>query len=108
MPAVVEMRGVKVGHIEVLSRAPNDKAYKSALWNVRCDCGRKFRLNGSALRSGHTKSCGCRRNERRDAGVKCFCVDKSPIVGGDIKCLAHFWRLIREAAGLDLVAGGRS
>ena len=26
---------------------------------VKCDCGKEVIVNGSSLRSGNTKSCGC-------------------------------------------------
>lgn len=28
-------------------------------WNCKCDCGNKFVVLGSSLKSGNTKSCGC-------------------------------------------------
>lgn len=34
-----------------------------AMWDCVCDCGEKRTLDGRALRSGKTKSCGCYRDE---------------------------------------------
>jgi hypothetical protein len=31
---------------------------KNAYWLCECDCGEKVEVDGSSLRSGHTKSCG--------------------------------------------------
>lgn len=31
----------------------------SAFWDCVCDCGKKSKIEGTSLRSGNTKSCGC-------------------------------------------------
>lgn len=35
------------------------------LWECQCDCGKKTTVQGMHLRSGNTKSCGCRKAETR-------------------------------------------
>lgn len=35
------------------------KGSSHALWECRCDCGTVMKVTAKALRSGHTKSCGC-------------------------------------------------
>ena len=52
--------GNKYGILTVLERAENDKHGK-ARWVCECECGKKIIVHGTALRSGNTKSCGCRR-----------------------------------------------
>lgn len=53
------MTNQRVGTIQVLSRAPSDK-YGNAMWRCVCGyCGDEFVTKGNALRSGHTRSCGC-------------------------------------------------
>ncbi len=37
----------------------------SLTWTCSCSCGNIKVVRGSALRSGHTKSCGCYRSERQ-------------------------------------------
>jgi len=32
---------------------------KSSLWLCLCDCGKKTKVSGGHLNSGHTQSCGC-------------------------------------------------
>lgn len=55
---------------------------KNTLWKCRCDCGNEVIVRNNNLKSGHTTSCGCRREEfyqtpeRRIEGVK-----KSPKTG---------------------------
>lgn len=34
---------------------------KGSMWECLCDCGKTHIARGTALRSGHTKSCGCLR-----------------------------------------------
>lgn len=34
-------------------------------WKCQCECGKIVSVNGAKLRNGHTKSCGCLREETR-------------------------------------------
>lgn len=36
---------------------------KKTMWNCVCDCGNETSVSTSDLRNGHTKSCGCFKNE---------------------------------------------
>lgn len=47
----------------VIKRVKNSKQ-GATQWLCCCDCGNKRIVAGSSLRSGHSKSCGCLRNER--------------------------------------------
>ena len=53
----IDMTGQKYGIWTVLqfSRHENNRTY----WLCRCDCGTEKEIDGHALRSGHTQSCGC-------------------------------------------------
>ena len=53
----------KYGKLIVLCYYKNDK-YNNALWLCKCDCGNELIVNGYALRSGHTQSCGCLQKEK--------------------------------------------
>jgi hypothetical protein len=50
----------KYGFLEVLGRAPNDPSGRMYLL-CRCRCGAECTVRATDLRTGHTKSCGCRR-----------------------------------------------
>lgn len=41
---------------------PSPKRHK-AMWVCLCDCGRQTVVEGTSLRRGHTKSCGCYRSD---------------------------------------------
>ncbi len=50
--------GNRYGRLTVIGRAENDKK-GGARWRCQCDCGRVVIVQGSSLRQGRTKSCGC-------------------------------------------------
>ena len=63
MPKAIDMIGQRFGRLVVISRAENSSG-GSAMWNCDCDCGETSIVIGGALRSGHTSSCGCLKNEK--------------------------------------------
>lgn len=63
------MAGRRFGSLLVLYRADIQKS--GAYWMCRCDCGSLHVARATALRSGHTKSCGCMRGKAlMNDGVK--------------------------------------
>lgn len=60
--ALSDITGQRFGRLTVLREVNNSK-YKSniAMWECLCDCGNIVATQGTALRNGHTKSCGCFR-----------------------------------------------
>ena len=61
--------GNSYGRLTVIKRANNNK-HRQAVWLCRCICGNELLVVGSALRKGHTKSCGCLNDEVRRATCK--------------------------------------
>ena len=58
---MIDLTGQKFGKLLVIRRdgsAPNGGS-KAPMWLTRCDCGQEKRMNGSNLRRGVSKSCGC-------------------------------------------------
>ena len=53
------MEGLRFGNLTVLDRVISDR--KGAHWRCRCDCGSEHVARATALRDGHTTSCGCAR-----------------------------------------------
>jgi hypothetical protein len=57
---VVDVTGMRFGRLTVIGRAER-KSGAGALWECACECGGKTVTTSLRLRSGHTRSCGCRR-----------------------------------------------
>lgn len=67
MPKFVDLTGKKFGRLTVLHRVPNQGA--EVRWACSCDCGNTKEVNGTLLKSGNTKSCGCLASDRAKAGI---------------------------------------
>lgn len=64
-----DLTGQKFGRLTVIKRAPDyisPKGYKITQWSCKCDCEEQNEVIASthSLKSEHTKSCGCLRNEK--------------------------------------------
>jgi hypothetical protein len=57
MGTFLDLAGQTFGRLTALSRVGTTRG--SALWACRCSCGKTLNVNGAALRSGNTRSCGC-------------------------------------------------
>lgn len=59
------MIGQKFGKLKVVEKSESDKGYK-AKFKCLCECGNVIDVRADALKSGHTKSCGCiKRNPNK-------------------------------------------
>jgi hypothetical protein len=56
--------GNKYGKLTVIKKV-QQRQHRNVRWLCRCDCGKKTIVNGNALRSGGTASCGCNNNKGR-------------------------------------------
>lgn len=61
MSGLINEIGNRYGKLIVLEDAGNIKGVHK--WKCKCDCGNFVVVAGVKLRSGHTKSCGCLKNE---------------------------------------------
>lgn len=59
---IIDIQGKRFTRLLVLSQAGKDK-WGQATWLCQCDCGKKVVTTSSNLRTAHTLSCGCWRNE---------------------------------------------
>lgn len=69
MASKYDLTGQIFGELKVLSYNVGTHS-EFATWTCECSCGNTINVPGYALRAGNYKSCGCKRNEKRDAGVK--------------------------------------
>ena len=57
--------GQKFGRLTVVSYVPiYEREKKERQWLCRCECGNYIQANGTKLRHGHTRSCGCLLKDR--------------------------------------------
>ena len=97
MSYIIDMTGKKVGHLTVLARDPNNHYRSEAFWICECDCPNHTRISvcGSALRNGHTKSCGCYREEHNHRIVSHKICYKNGISKKYPYLFKHYKRLIK-------------
>lgn len=58
-----DLVGRKFHRLTPIQFVERDKHYNS-FWLCKCDCGNQTIVSAGALRSGHTKSCGCYSHEK--------------------------------------------
>lgn len=63
MSKMIDMTGKTIGRLTVIKRDKNNSQGK-ARWLCQCECGKTIVVDGSSLRNGHTKSCGCYQRDR--------------------------------------------
>lgn len=63
MATALDLGGKKFSKLKVVERVENNR-YGQTQFKCICDCGEEFVTVGSRLVRGHTKSCGCTRNEK--------------------------------------------
>ncbi len=62
----IDLAGKKFNHLTILKRSGHylsPGGQKQAVWQCRCFCGNIVNITSQKVRSGHTKSCGCLRQE---------------------------------------------
>ena len=65
MGRALDLTGQKFGRLTVAGRAPSLDKFKKIRWVCLCDCGKQTIVTTDLLRGGHTKSCGCYRDDCR-------------------------------------------
>lgn len=66
----IDITGNTYGDLKVVKLSDKRGQGNVLLWECECSCGNTTYIAGSNLMHGHYKSCGCKRVEKRDAGVK--------------------------------------
>lgn len=65
MAAIIDITGQTFGRLKVLHKHPENDSLNRVCWVCECSCGTIVTINGWAIRSGNTKSCGCYANDLR-------------------------------------------
>ena len=77
MSKVINLAGQAYGRWTVLGPSSHRGRNRNQYWECRCSCGTEQVAGSSALRSGHSKSCGCLNldaiRERNTANAKHGC-----------------------------------
>ncbi len=58
------------GDLTVIKLSDKRGSGNTLLWECKCSCEKIVYLQGYSLINGHYKSCGCKLEENRNAGVK--------------------------------------
>lgn len=64
MGKIKDLTGQKFGSLTVLE-ITNERKNRQVVWKCQCDCGNITYVVGEALRTGHTKTCGCSWYQQR-------------------------------------------
>ena len=62
MRSPLDIVGKRFGKLIVESRSKNNR-FGGSMWSCMCDCGKVVTVVGGSLNCGHSKSCGCLREE---------------------------------------------
>lgn len=61
-PNIKDLTGMRFGRLTVLSLT-DKRHHHQVIWLCQCDCGKIVEVNGTYMRTGDTKSCGCLHDE---------------------------------------------
>lgn len=61
MPEFIDLTNKQFGRLTAIKLVKDDTGRK-VFWHCRCECGNRCVVRSVHLRSGGSKSCGCRRN----------------------------------------------
>lgn len=74
---IKDIKGQKFGYLTVLKYYGTDpKPHGGSLWECQCDCGNKIIVNGTVLRNGKRKSCGC-LHSKGEAKIRNILIDQN-------------------------------
>ena len=67
-----DLTGRKFGFLTVIRRSSNKGNGKKSVvkWECICKCGKEFSVKSDSLISGHTLSCGCKKESMVEATKK--------------------------------------
>lgn len=66
----IDLTGQQFGDLTVIKLSDKRGSNNTLLWECKCRCGNTTHIQGYSLINGHYKSCGCKRDAKRDQGVR--------------------------------------
>lgn len=99
MSRLIDLTGKRFGHLYVIKRDDKDHPpRREAFWICQCDCPNHNVISvcGTALRSGHTTSCGCYQKEHNHRIVTHKAVYKEGITKKYPYLTHTYYRLMRS------------
>ena len=110
----VDLCGETFGQLKVIRKLSRRSRVGQVVWLCRCECTREIRVNTSSLRSGNTKSCGCKKLRLTSFQGKKLTPSELALIGGmtvdmvrrrlhhgmDPDC-KEFWEVTRRHMGSD-------
>lgn len=60
---IMKEHNVPDSYLTVLEKTTKRSSRGEIIWKCQCECGKILELNGSEIRRGNVKSCGCKRYE---------------------------------------------
>lgn len=66
----IDLTGQSFGDLTVINLSKKRGKDGTRLWKCKCSCGNVMYLYSYSLRHGHYKSCGCKRVDKRGAGLE--------------------------------------
>jgi len=69
MPKRIDLTGRVFGELQVIKLSDKKTANNTRLWECKCSCGNIVYVPGPSLVHGRYKSCGCKRDDKRDEGL---------------------------------------
>lgn len=81
-PIRSNLAGLRFGRLTVLRPDHNRPSLHATLWRCLCDCGKETTVSATNLKSGHTTSCGCVRQEaQQSTAARVEGLKQSPLTG---------------------------
>jgi len=66
----IDLTGQQFDELKVIKLSDHRNEHNTLLWECICSCDKIIYVPGGSLRAGTYKSCGCKRNSKRDRGVR--------------------------------------
>lgn len=114
MGKVKDITGIRFGNLIAIQDTKKSDAHRNRIWLCQCDCGNMCEVSGNNLRTGHTQSCGCRKQTVcAEIGKKQNIIDEIGNVYGKLTVIAlekienhcAFWKCKCECGNEITVAG---